>query len=216
MSSMQINTKIADILHNFCIAEGYQFHRDYSGRGMYGRRCIGISHDHTTAEMITRLALYLLENMGDDTIYSGTVAGATEGYLLGVPSFSVSLVTTEGVFFDTAVRVTLELVQKCIKNPLPFPVLLNINVPDVPYSMLKGKHITRLGRRHKAQPAIEVVNPRGETMYWVGPAGEAQDADKDTDFYAVQHDYVSMTPLQMDFTDYNQIKPITTWLDENA
>lgn len=153
-------------------------------------------------------------NMGDDTIYSGTVAAATEGFLLGIPSFAVSLVTKEGIFYETATRVMRELVEQFCRQPLESPLLLNINMPDKPYEQLKGMTVTRLGRRHKAQPAIEVKNPRGETVYWVGAAGSAADAGEGTDFYAVAHDQVSITPLQMDFTNYQQMKSVSKWLHD--
>ncbi|MGE8355314.1 MAG: 5'/3'-nucleotidase SurE, partial [Microvirgula sp.] len=110
-------------------------------------------------------------NMGDDTVYSGTVAAATEGFLLGVPSIAVSLVSKPGAWLDTAARVTLDLVERLIDQPLSEPTLLNVNVPDLPYSALKGMKITRLGRRHHAEPVVKSVNPRGDTVYWVGAVG---------------------------------------------
>ncbi len=135
-------------------------------------------------------------NMGDDTIYSGTVAAATEGYLLGIPSLAISLA----------------LVARFQKHPPPEPVLLNINVPDVPYDALKGFEVTRLGKRHKAEPVIKTVNPRNETVYWVGAAGGAQDAGPGTDFYAVAANRLSLTPLQMDLTHQQQIPVLKSWL----
>jgi 5'-nucleotidase len=113
-------------------------------------------------------------NMGDDTIYSGTVAAATEGYLLGIPSIAVSLTSFEGNNFATAGQVVRELVERFIRQPICEPVLLNVNVPDVPYFELKGSEVTRLGRRHKAESVVKMLSPRNETVYWVGAAGARQ------------------------------------------
>ena len=153
-------------------------------------------------------------NMGDDTIYSGTVAAATEGYLLGIPSLAVSLTSKAGRHYATAARVTSELVERFQRRPPPEPVLLNVNVPDIAYEALKGFEVTRLGKRHKAEPVIKTVNPRNQTVYWVGAAGSAQDAGPGTDFYAVAADRVSVTPLQMDLSHQQQIPVIKTWLAE--
>ena len=151
-------------------------------------------------------------NMGDDTIYSGTVAAATEGYLLGIPSLAVSLASKAGKHFDTAAQVALEMVERLRRVPMSSPVLLNLNVPDVAYDKLRGFEITRLGKRHKAEPVIKEVNPRQETVYWVGPAGSAQDAGDGTDFYAVAAQRVSVTPLQIDLTHVSQISLLRDWL----
>jgi 5'-nucleotidase len=152
-------------------------------------------------------------NMGDDTIYSGTVAAATEGYLLDIPSIAVSLVFEgEAKNFDTAARVARELALRFRTRAFGQPVLLNVNVPDVPYHQLNGMRVTRLGRRHKAEPVVRQKNPRGETMYWVGAAGEAADAGVGTDFHAVAQGYVSITPLQIDLTHAGQIGTLETWL----
>lgn len=152
-------------------------------------------------------------NMGDDTIYSGTVAAATEGFLLGIPSLAVSLVGASGGNYLTAARVATDMVKRFKENGIQCPVLLNINVPDIEYQQLGGIEVTRLGRRHKAEPVIKSQSPRGENLYWVGAAGAAQDAGKGTDFYAVQHNRVSVTPLQIDLTRYDQLDLITRWLD---
>lgn len=151
-------------------------------------------------------------NMGDDTIYSGTVAAATEGYLLGVPAIAMSLGAWGG-HFETAGRVAAELVQRHIEQALPGPSLLNVNVPDVPYEALQGWEITRLGRRHKAEPVIRAVDPRGATIYWVGAAGKAADAGEGTDFNAVLQRRVSITPLQIDLTAYPQLNSFRDWLN---
>ncbi|MBE0624066.1 MAG: 5'/3'-nucleotidase SurE [Burkholderiales bacterium] len=153
-------------------------------------------------------------NMGDDTIYSGTVAAATEGYLLGIPALAVSLASKAGRHIDTAARVTLEMVERLRRVPLSGPVLLNLNIPDLSYDKLCGLEITRLGKRHKAEPVIKEVNPRKETVYWVGPAGGAQDAGEGTDFYAVAARRVSVTPLQVDLTHVSQIPLLRDWLKQ--
>jgi len=152
-------------------------------------------------------------NMGDDTIYSGTVAAATEGFLLGIPSLAVSLAGASNENYLTAARVSADMVKRFRENDIQTPVLLNINVPDIEYQKLEGIEVTRLGRRHKAEPVIKSKSPRGEILYWVGAAGAAQDAGKGTDFYAVQHNRVSVTPLQIDLTRYDQLDLITRWLD---
>jgi 5'-nucleotidase len=151
-------------------------------------------------------------NMGDDTIYSGTVAAATEGYLLGIPSIAVSLTSFDGNHFDTAGRVVRELVEKFIQQPFSEPVLLNVNVPDIPYEQLKGSEVTRLGRRHKAESVVKMLSPRNETVYWVGAAGTAADAGPGTDFNAIERDYVSITPLQIDLTHTAQMAVVQRWM----
>jgi 5'-nucleotidase len=151
-------------------------------------------------------------NMGDDTIYSGTVAAATEGFLLGIPSLAVSLVASGGDHFATAARVAAEMVQRFERKPPGQPALLNVNVPDVPYEMLRGLEVTRLGRRHKAEPVMKSTTPRGEMVYWVGAAGSAQDAGEGTDFNAVSRVAVSVTPLQVDLTQFSQLQTLRNWL----
>ena len=151
-------------------------------------------------------------NMGDDTIYSGTVAAATEGYLLGIPSIAMSLTSFEGENFATAGRVARELVERFIRQPITEPILLNVNVPDIPYSELKGHEVTRLGRRHKAEPVVKTISPRNETVYWVGAAGAAADAGPGTDFNAVERGFVSITPLQIDLTHAAQISSVQRWM----
>ena len=151
-------------------------------------------------------------NMGDDTIYSGTVAAAMEGFLLGIPSFAVSMSQHNATHFETAAKVIVEIIQQYQANPFPPPVLMNINVPDIPYDQIKGRVVTRLGKRHKAEPVIKSKSPRGETIYWVGPAGDAQDAGEGTDFYAVANHQVSLTPLQADLTHHNQLNALKDWM----
>ena len=151
-------------------------------------------------------------NMGDDTIYSGTVAAAVEGYLLGIPSLAVSLTSKTGGHFQSAIRVALELVERFRRAPFGEPVLLNVNVPDIEPAALAGLEITRLGKRHKAEPVVKMRTPRGETAYWIGPAGGAADAGPGTDFHAVENRRVSVTPLRMDLTHAGQLPRAKQWL----
>ncbi|MDP2880223.1 MAG: 5'/3'-nucleotidase SurE [Azonexus sp.] len=151
-------------------------------------------------------------NMGDDTIYSGTVAAATEGFLLGIPSIAISLTAFEGNNYATAGLVARELVERFIRDPIRQPVLLNVNVPDIPHAELNGMEVTRLGRRHKAEPVVKMTSPRNETVYWVGAAGAAADAGPGTDFNAIEHGVVSITPLQIDLTHAAQLPSIRQWV----
>jgi 5'-nucleotidase len=150
-------------------------------------------------------------NMGDDTIYSGTVAAATEGFLLGIPSVAISLASKDAAHFETAAQVAVELVERHARAPAG-AWLLNVNVPDIAPSALQGMAITRLGRRHKAEDVIRTQNPRGETVYWVGGAGAAADAGEGTDFYAVATNRVSITPLQIDLTNREMMAEVDQWL----
>jgi 5'-nucleotidase len=151
-------------------------------------------------------------NMGDDTIYSGTVAAATEGFLLGIPSIAVSLASKSGKHFATASRIAAQLVTRLQRAPIGQPVLLNVNVPDLPEDELRGIEVTRLGRRHKAEGVVKSTTPRGETVYWIGAAGGAQDAGPGTDFHAVSSGRVSVTPLQVDLTQHAQIALVRDWM----
>jgi len=151
-------------------------------------------------------------NMGDDTIYSGTVAAAVEGYLLGIPSLAVSLTSKAGGHFDSAIGVALQLVERFSRAPFGEPVLLNVNVPDVAPERLRGIEVTRLGKRHKAEPVIKLTTPRGESAYWIGPAGGAADAGPGTDFHAIDNQRVSVTPLRMDLTHTAQLSRASEWL----
>jgi 5'-nucleotidase len=151
-------------------------------------------------------------NMGDDTIYSGTVAAATEGFLLGIPAIAVSLVSKEFRHYQTAADVTCDLVRRFAGQTHTKPWLLNVNVPDVPVDQLGGIEVTRLGKRHKAEPVIKASNPHGETVYWVGAAGKAQDAGEGTDFNALSQQRVSVTPLQIDLTQFGQLDAVKDWL----
>lgn len=144
-------------------------------------------------------------NMGDDTIYSGTVAAAMEGYLLGIPAIAVSLVGREGKHFQAAADVAAEVVQSVAGDAAGLPFLLNVNVPDLAADKVRGTRVTRLGKRHMAEPVVRSTNPRGETIYWVGAVGAAQDAGEGTDFHAVAEGYVSITPLQVDLTKFDAL-----------
>jgi 5'-nucleotidase len=155
-------------------------------------------------------------NMGDDTIYSGTVAAATEGFLLGIPSIAVSLASKAAGNYPTAAQAVCDMVERFRRRPIAVPVLLNINVPDVPAAQLTGTVVTRLGRRHKSEPVIKSTNPRGETVYWIGAAGDAEDAGEGTDFHAVANRMISVTPLQIDLTQYASLENVRDWLMEPA
>ena len=151
-------------------------------------------------------------NMGDDTIYSGTVAAATEGFLLGIPAIAVSLAGKELAHYETAARVVVDLVTRFEKKTHTSPWLLNVNVPDIIYDHLQGIEVTRLGKRHKAEPVVKASNPHGQTVYWVGAAGKAQDAGEGTDFSAIARNFVSVTPLQIDLTQYTQLEAVRGWM----
>ncbi|MCU7933584.1 MAG: 5'/3'-nucleotidase SurE [Candidatus Thiodiazotropha sp. (ex Dulcina madagascariensis)] len=152
-------------------------------------------------------------NMGDDVLYSGTVAAATEGRFLGFPALAISMNSHHPEHFDTGARVAAELVGRLIRSPLSENVILNINVPDLPYEQLSGIRPTRLGHRHKAEPVVKARDPRGRTIYWVGPAGAEQDAGEGTDFFAVRQGYVSVTPLQVDLTRHSALQAVDEWLN---
>jgi len=145
-------------------------------------------------------------NLGDDTIYSGTVAAATEGYLFGIPALAVSLVEKGWRHLDTAVAVAVEVVTKLAQDLPKAPQLLNLNVPNRPLSELAGLRVTRLGKRHPSQPVVVQKNPYGDTIYWIGGAGAALDKQHGTDFDAIAHGFASLTPLQLDLTDHGELK----------
>lgn len=151
-------------------------------------------------------------NLGDDVLYSGTVAAATEGRFLGLPAIAISLAGNDPKHFDTAAHVAVTLLHKIQAHPLPEDTLLNVNVPDLPISQLKGYLSTRLGQRHKAEAVIRSADPRGNVIFWVGPPGSEQDAGPGTDFDAIRNGYVSITPLQLDLTRYDRIESLRTWL----
>lgn len=152
-------------------------------------------------------------NLGDDVIYSGTVAAATEGRFLGLPAMAVSIDSFEPEHLESAARVAATLVARLQSDPPGASIILNVNVPDLPYEQIKGVVATRLGHRHKAEPVTQVRDPRGRVLYWVGPAGPEQDAGPGTDFHAVRNGYVSVSPLQVDLTRHEAIEPLARWLE---
>jgi 5'-nucleotidase len=153
-------------------------------------------------------------NLGDDVLYSGTVAAAMEGRFLGKPALAISLAATRPTHFEAAAQVAVRLVRALDSHPLPSDFILNVNVPDRPRSELGEFQTTRLGFRHKAEPVIKAQDPRGRSIYWVGSAGPEQDAGPGTDFYAVNHGQVSVTPIQVDLTRYNALDTVAGWLQD--
>ncbi len=154
-------------------------------------------------------------NLGDDVIYSGTVAAAMEGRFLGLPAIAVSLVVAEsGQHFETAAKAVALLVQRLQRDALAADTILNINVPDVPWEEIRGLEVTRLGHRHRAEPAVKTTDPRGRPIYWIGPAGAEQDAGPGTDFDAIRRGFVSVTPIHVDLTRYQALDQVAGWLAE--
>lgn len=151
-------------------------------------------------------------NLGDDVIYSGTVAAAMEGRFLGFPTIAVSLVGSRLQHFDTAARVAVDLVQRLEKEPLPREFVFNVNVPDVPFDDLKGVRVCRLGFRHKSEPVVKSMDPHGRTIYWVGPAGHSAESGEGTDFHALEHGAASITPLRVDLTRHEALSQVEDWL----
>ena len=153
------------------------------------------------------------ENMGDDVLYSGTVAAATEGRFLGLPSIAISITSSKPRYFETAANIAVLLLNQLIVKELPADTILNVNVPDLPLTEIKGLKATRLGQRHRSEPVIEGRDPRNKKIYWVGPPGAQQDAGEETDFYAVENGYVSITPLKIDLTNYQRLNTLNDWLE---
>lgn len=151
-------------------------------------------------------------NMGDDVIYSGTVAAAMEGRYLGLPAIALSLSGKHPQHFSTGGKVATQLVQHLEHHPLPSDTILNVNIPDRRWSDIKGYQSTRLGNRHKSEPVVRMQDPRGRPIYWIGPAGPEQDAGPGTDFYAVANGFVSVTPIQVDLTKHKAIPDLERWL----
>lgn len=151
-------------------------------------------------------------NLGDDVHYSGTVAAAMEGRFLGYSSIAVSLAGEQPQHYETAVRITTQLVHDITNKALPENMLLNINVPDCDYQELQGLEITRLGSRHKSEPAIEIHDPKGRKVFWVGPVGPEQDADEGTDFNAIRHKRASITPIKTDMTAHDSLLGLDSWM----
>lgn len=154
-------------------------------------------------------------NLGDDILYSGTVAAATEGRFLGLPSIAISLAGHKPSHYADAAQYVKELVLTLKHNPLPANTILNINIPDVPASKLAGTQITRLGKRHAAEPAIKQVDPRGNEVFWIGKPGKSQDVGLGTDFFAIEHSCVSITPLKIDLTHYDAMEQLSQWVDKH-
>jgi 5'-nucleotidase len=152
------------------------------------------------------------QNMGDDTIYSGTVAAAMEGYLFGIPAIAFSLVEKDLIHLESAARIAAEIVARQIANPLAELFLLNVNIPSRPYEELGPVVVTRLGKRHPSEPVFPTSNPRGDKLYWIGAAGGARDAGPGTDFHAVAQGQVAVTPLQIDLTHVAQLGTLEGWL----
>jgi 5'-nucleotidase len=151
-------------------------------------------------------------NMGDDVLYSGTVAAAMEGRFLGLPAIAVSMTSYDPLHYETGVKAIAGIIDRLRSEPLQQTSILNVNVPDVPWNEIKGYRITRLGNRHKSEGVIRQTDPRGDDMYWVGPPGAAQDAGEGTDFHAVEQKFISITPLQIDLTRYDSLHYLEDWL----
>ncbi len=152
-------------------------------------------------------------NLGDDVLYSGTVAAAMEGRFMGLPALAVSLVGSELEHYATAAAVVKKLIKNLQSKPLAENTILNVNVPDLPLDQIKGIEVTRLGQRHKSEPVIKAKDPRGKPIYWIGPVGTEQDGGAGTDFHAIREGYVSITPLQVDLTHYGSLDMVSSWLE---
>lgn len=153
-------------------------------------------------------------NLGDDVLYSGTVAAATEGRFLGLPAMAISLVGKDFNYFSSGALVAKALVSKALQNALPKDTILSVNVPDLPMEQINGIEITRLGTRHCAEPTIKQVDPRGNTIYWIGPPGLEEDAGIGTDFFAIKQNKISVTSLHVDFTNYKTFEQLSGWVDD--
>lgn len=154
-------------------------------------------------------------NLGDDVIYSGTVAAAMEGRFLGLPAIAMSLATRDhvGEHYDTAARAAVELVARLAADPLPADTILNVNVPDIGWASVAGFEVTRLGNRHRAEPCIPLEDPRRRTWWWIGAAGAEQDAGPGTDFHAVRTGHIAITPIHVDLTRYQALEQVASWVD---
>ena len=150
-------------------------------------------------------------NMGEDTLYSGTVAAATEGFLFGVPSIALSLTEKGWGNLDTAAAVARQLIEQQVRQPCAHKVLLNVNIPAVSLQALQGMRVTRLGKRHPSEPVVKTTTPYGDPVYWIGPVGHVSDSAEGTDFGAVADNIVSITPLRLDLTDYGCLDDVRGW-----
>lgn len=153
-------------------------------------------------------------NLGDDVIYSGTVAAATEGRYMGFPAIAVSLASYRPTHFASAAKIVCKIIDMLVKQPLPADQILNINVPDLRYDQLAGIKVTRQGRRHRAESMVRAQDPHGRDVYWYGPAGKEQDAGPGTDFYAIAQGYCSITPLSVDMTAYKSLDDLQHWIKD--
>ena len=149
--------------------------------------------------------------MGDDTLYSGTVAAATEGYLFGIPAIAFSLVQKGWEHLDSAARIARRIVEQQAAVPLAGNILLNVNIPSVPYEAIREVRVTRLGKRHPSEPVVKSSTPYGDPVYWIGPVGRVSDSATDTDFGAIEQHAVSVTPLRLDLTHYEQLSLVRDW-----
>lgn len=153
-------------------------------------------------------------NLGDDVIYSGTVAAAMEGRCLGLPAIAVSLASVDhkARHYESAARAAVEIMARLATDPLPADTILNVNVPDLPWSEIGGYRACRLGNRHRAEPCIRQQDPRGRTIWWIGPPGSAQDAGEGTDFHAVHAGFIAITPIHVDLTRYQALESVAHWV----
>jgi 5'-nucleotidase len=152
-------------------------------------------------------------NLGDDVLYSGTIAAAMEGCNLGLPAIAVSSVSQDVKYYDTAAKITSQIAKQVLRNGLPSKTMLNVNVPDLPLDEIKGIEVTRLGTRHNAEATQKLVDPRNRPIYWIGQPGEEADAGPGTDFFAVKRGFVSITPIHLDMTNYSVFDNVASWID---
>ncbi|HJR72184.1 MAG TPA: 5'/3'-nucleotidase SurE [Luteimonas sp.] len=157
-------------------------------------------------------------NLGDDVIYSGTVSAAMEGRFLGLPAVAVSLATVDhdARHYETAARAAVEIVARLKADPLPADTILNVNVPDRAWDDVAGFEVTRLGNRHRSEPCVPAQDPRGRSLFWIGPAGREQDAGPGTDFHAIRTGHISITPIHVDLTRYQALEQVASWVGSLA
>ncbi len=155
-------------------------------------------------------------NLGDDVLYSGTVAAAMEGRFLGYPAIAASSGSFAPDHLDSAAELVVDMIDRLLREPLPGNMILNINIPDLPRERMGDFAVTRLGSRHKAEPAIKAQNPRGESIYWVGSPGPEQDAGEGTDFYAMQNNCPTITPLHADLTHHRSMDRLWAWMQNRG
>lgn len=151
-------------------------------------------------------------NLGDDVIYSGTVAAAMEGRFLGLPAVAISVTSRRPNDLQACAAVSYEIISRLLTIELPQDLIINVNIPDISKQEIQGMKTTRLGSRHKAEPVIKSSDPRGKPIYWVGAAGPEQDAGPGTDFHAIKSGYVSVSPLHLDLTHYKAMRPVEEWV----